>query len=175
MASHKIGQLGRFGGFGHGHQRLFGDVLLDLGIALELFGDRTQQGFGRGHVAGHFGQVFGAGLEKSFVFKVFSDTHTRLPFDQHLDGAVGQFQQLQHIGQHARLVDAVGVRIIDGRIDLARQQDLLVIGHHLFEGAHRFVATHKQRHDHVGKDHDIAQRQHRVRGVEWLLHAFHSF
>jgi hypothetical protein len=35
---------------------------------------------------------------------VFLDRHARLTFDQHLHGAVGQFQQLQHTGERADFV-----------------------------------------------------------------------
>src|SRR6185312_2890993 len=38
--------------------------------------------------------------------------------------------------------------------------DLLVALHHLFEGAHGFVAAHEQRNDHVREHHDVPQRQH---------------
>ena len=174
MTGNQIGQLGRFGSLIHSGQSLFGDVLFDLGIPLELFGDRTQQRFGCGHIAGHLGQILGTRLKKAIVFKVFCDAHACLPLDQHLDGAIGQFQQLQHIGQHARLENTVGFGVVNRRVNLTGQQDLLVVGHHLFEGAYGFVTTHKQRHDHMWKDHNIAQRQHRVRGVKWLLHAFIS-
>jgi hypothetical protein len=51
------------------------------------------------------------------------------------------------------------VGIVLGGVDLARQQDLLVVLHHLLQGAHGFLAAHEQRHDHVGEDHDVAQRQ----------------
>jgi hypothetical protein len=84
---------------------------------------------------------------------------TRAPLDQHLDGAVGQLQQLQHIGQHADAVHPVEARILGGVVDLRDQQDRLVVAHHRLERAHRLVASHEQRHDHVGKDHHVAQRQ----------------
>ena len=40
-----------------------------------------------------------------------------------------------------------------------REQDLLVCAHHLFERIDRLLAADEQRHDHVRKDHDVAQRQ----------------
>ena len=44
---------------------------------------------------------------------------------------------------------------------LGQQQDLLFLVHHLFQGAHGFLAAHEQGNDHVGKHHNIAQRQNR--------------
>ena len=171
MARHQIRQLGGVVGLGHGGERLVGDVLLDLGITRELVGDGAQQRLDRGGVARHFLQVLGARLEKIVVFQILGDAHPRDALDQHLDGAVGQFQQLQHIGQHADAVDVALCRVVIGRVDLARQQDLLVVLHHLFQRAHRLVAPYEKRHDHMREHHDISQRQHGIGCVEWVLHA----
>jgi hypothetical protein len=59
-------------------------------------------------------------------------------------------------------VDPLGGGVVHGRVKLARQQDLLVVLHHLFEGANGFLATHEQRHDHVGEHHDVAQGQNGI-------------
>ena len=171
MPRHKIRQFRRLDRFADGGQRLFGDVLAHLGIALELVRHGAQQRLGGGDVARHLGQILGACLEKVIVFKIFGDAHPRLTFDQHLDGAVGQFQQLQHIGQHAGLVDACRFGIVLRGVDLAGQQDLLVVGHHFLERTYGFVTADEQRHDHMRKHHNVAQRQDRVRSVKGLLHA----
>jgi hypothetical protein len=55
-------------------------------------------------------------------------------------------------------------RIVVGGVLLGGQQDLLVVAHHLFKRAHRLLAPHEQRHDHVREHHDIAQRQDGIRG-----------
>mmetsp|Transcript_29204 Transcript_29204/g.56461 ORF Transcript_29204/g.56461 Transcript_29204/m.56461 type:complete len:553 (-) Transcript_29204:1689-3347(-) len=112
MPGHEVGQFRRLGGFPNGGQRLFWDVLLDLGVALKFVANRSQQRLGRGHIARHLGQVLCARFKEGVVFKVFRDAHPRLPLHQHLDGAIGQFQQLQHIGQHPGLVNAACVRIV---------------------------------------------------------------
>ena len=171
MARNQIRQLGGVGGFRHGDQRLFGDVLLDLGIALEFGRHRAQQRLDRSGIARCLGQVFGARLEKAVIGQVFGDAHARLPLDQDLHGPIGQFQQLQHIRQHTGAIDPVGGRIVDGRVDLARQQDLLVIGHHLFQRADGFLTSDEKRHDHVREHNDIAQRKNGIGGVQGFLHA----
>ena len=99
-------------------------------------------------------------------------THARAAFHQHLHGAVGQFQKLQHIGQHAVPVDAVMGGVVDSRIKLARQENLLVVLHHLLEGADGFLPANEKRHDHVGKNHDVAQRQNRIGDVALWHFAF---
>jgi hypothetical protein len=92
----------------------------------------------------------------------FGDLDAFAPFHQHLDGAVGQLQQLQHIGQHTGAKDAVFRGFIDRSVLLRGKQDRAVRFHHGFQGADRFFAAHEQRNDHVRKDHDVAQRQHRI-------------
>jgi hypothetical protein len=60
MARDHIGQLGRVRGVGHHRQRLFGHVLLELDIALELAGDRAGQRLDRRLVAQTSDQALGA-------------------------------------------------------------------------------------------------------------------
>ena len=84
-----------------------------------------------------------------------------LAFDQHAHGLVGQLQQLQHRRQRADAVQAVGIRIVVGRVLLGEQQNLLFLVHHLFERADGLLAADEERNDHVGKHDDVAQRQHR--------------
>ena len=88
---------------------------------------------------------------------------TLLAFDQHADGAVGQFQQLQHGRDDAQIIELIANRIVFRRIELCHQEDFLVGIHRLFKRDDRFVATDKQRHDHIRKNHDVAQRQQRQR------------
>ncbi len=171
MPGDKVGQLGRFRRFRDGGQGFFGDVLFDLGVAFEFGPDRTQKRLCRGVVARHFVHEFGGCFEIVRIFEIIDDPHPRLTFDQHLYGAVGQFQQLQDIRQHARLVNAIRFRIVLARIDLAGQQDLAIVGHHLFQGADRFFTPYEQGDNHVGENHDIPQRQHRIGRVQGMGHA----
>ena len=83
--------------------------------------------------------------------------------DQHLHGAVRQFQQLQNGGDSPHAVDVLGRWIVLRRVLLRHEQDLLVVLHHAFQRAHGFLSPDEKRHDHVREDHDVAQRQHRQR------------
>ena len=171
VAGHKVGQLGRFLRLGDGRQRLLRDVLLDLGVTLELLGDRPQKRLDSVLVTRKLGQRLRLGLEIGLVLDEIGDAHAHLALHQHLHGAVGQFQQLQHIGQHARAIDAIGRRVVHRRVDLGRQQDLAILAHHFLKRPHGFLAPDEQRHDHVGKDHDVAQRQDRVAVGEFFCHS----
>ena len=171
MPGHQVGQFRRLARLADRDDRLLGDVLLDLRIARELLRHRAHQRLHGVAVAHGLGQDLDLGLEIAVVLHEIADLHARLALDQHLHGAVGQLQQLQHIGQHAVAIDALGHRLVHRRVDLARQQDLLVVLHHRLERADRLLAPDKQRHDHVRKHDDVAQRKHGM-GLAGLLGHF---
>ena len=81
--------------------------------------------------------------------------------DQHLDGAVGQLQQLQDRGDRADAVQVIGLRIVDVGLLLRDQHDALVGLHRDVERLDGFLAADEQRDDHVRVDHHVAQRQDR--------------
>jgi hypothetical protein len=109
-----------------------------------------------------------------------SDFHARNALDQHLDGVVGQFQQLQDVGDRAVVVDRFGRRIVVAGVLLRRQQDLPVVFHHVFERTDRFLAADEKRHDHVRENNNVAQRQDGIQPVSaarccFLFGFSHSF
>ena len=81
------------------------------------------------------GEHDGVGLEIFGAVGVVEHLGALGALDQHLDGAVGQLEQLQHAGEGADLIDRVGRRIVVGRVLLGREQNVLVATHHLFERA----------------------------------------
>ena len=106
------------------------------------------------------------GFGDDMVFTVVGDvTDARAlrAFDQHLDGAVGQLQHLQHRGDAADVVQVVGGRLVLGRRLLRDQQDVLAGFHRDVERLDRLRAADEQRNHHVRKDDDVAQRQQRQR------------
>ena len=109
-----------------------------------------------------------------------ADLGAARPLDQHLHGAVGQLQELQHRGQGAGGEDGIGRGVVVGGVDLRGEQDELVGLHDLFERADGLLAADEQRHDHVGEHDDVAQGEDRValdhagRGRNTLL-AAHLF
>ena len=82
-------------------------------------------------------------------------------FDQHLDGAVGQLEHLQDVGEAADAVEILRLRLILGGGFLGQQQDALAAFHRHFERLDGFRATDEERNDHVREDDHIAQRQQR--------------
>jgi hypothetical protein len=73
-----------------------------------------------------------------------------------------QFQQLEHRSERPHVVDAVGRRLVVARVLLRDEQNLPVGAHHFFEGRNRFLAADEERHDHVGEDDNVAERQDRI-------------
>ena len=110
-------------------------------------------------------RIGGFGLEVVDGLQVAVDRGAAPALDQHLDGAVGQLQQLQHGGDGAGGIDLVGRRIVVLRILLGHDEDVLVVAHDFFERLDRLLAADEQRHDHAGEDDDVAQRQNRVNPV----------
>ncbi|MCY1278548.1 hypothetical protein D9M69_328910 [compost metagenome] len=84
-----------------------------------------------------------------------------LALDQHLHGAVRQFEQLQHGGDGTHAIQGIFSWIVIGRVLLGNQEDLLVPRHCRFESLDGFLAPYEQRDDHVRINHDIAQWQER--------------
>ena len=137
------------------------DLLVELHIALEFGDDRTRQRFRLDLVDRVVGDRPGLGLEVVLSGRITGHLRPRRPFDQHLHRAVGQLQELQDARQRSGGKDRVRGGIVVGGVLLRREQDRLVRLHHLFERADRLLASDEQRHDHVRKDHDVAQRQDR--------------
>ena len=139
------------------------DLLVELHIAFELGHDRARERFGLDLVAHLVGEHDRARLVVvGALVVVLQDLGALRALDQHLHGAVGQLEQLQHAGERADLEDRVGRRIVVGGVLLRREQDERVALHHLFERLDRLLAPDEQRHDHVREDHDVAQRKNRV-------------
>jgi hypothetical protein len=65
------------------------------------------------------------GTDVAVDFAETLDRAALLAFDQHLDGAIRQLQQLQHGGNGTDAVQGVLTRIIVGRVFLGQQEDLL--------------------------------------------------
>jgi len=83
----------------------------------------------------------------------------RLAFDQNPNRLVRKLQELQHGRQGAEAVKTVRRRIVFAGVLLGQEKNLFLPVHHLFERTHGLLAADEKRHDHVGKDNDIPQRQ----------------
>ncbi|MNN73160.1 hypothetical protein D3C81_1892510 [compost metagenome] len=69
------------------------------------------------------------GTDVPFHFREALYRATLLAFDQHLDGAIGQLEQLQYGGNGADAVQGIFAWIVIGRVFLGQQQNLLLARH----------------------------------------------
>ena len=137
-------------------------LLVELDVLLELTDHRAAEGLELGLVLLRIDDRLGLGLEEFLGVRVARDPRALGALDQHLHGPVRQLEKLEDGRDRADLVDIVHAGIVVARVLLRREQDLLVVAHHVLERAHRFVAPDEQRDDHMRKDDDIAQRQDRI-------------
>ena len=162
MRSHGVGELGVVLDLLDDADHFRRHLLVELHIAFELVDDRARQRFGLDLLARGIREHDRFGLVIFFAIGVFGDARARGALDQHLHGAVGQLEQLQHAGERADVENRIRRRIVVGGVLLRRQQNERVRAHHLFERLDRLLAADEQRHDHVRENNDVPQWQHRI-------------
>jgi hypothetical protein len=180
MRGDRIGELGRLLDLGDRGDDVGRNLLVQLDVVLELGDHRARQRGELDRVLFRLVDRDRIGLEVAVAIRIALDFHARNAFDQHLDGVVGQFQQLQNVGDGAVGVDRLGRRIVVAGILLGRQQDLTVVLHHVLERTDRLLASDEKRHDHVRENNNVAQRQDGVEPVSaarcrFLIGFSHSF
>ncbi len=162
MRCHGVGELREIRDLLNDAHHLGGNLLVQLHIALEVGHDRTRQRFRLDALGVDVGKGDSFGFIEISAIGILAGLGALQTLDQHLHGAVGQFQELQHAGERADLIDGIRSRIIIGRILLRREEDQRIVLHHLFERLDRLLAADEQRHDHMREDDDVAKRQHRI-------------
>ena len=138
-------------------------LAVELGIIFELVEHRAHQ---RIDFLAFHGRLFGkANLDRAISVALFHrfQRHPLLALDEHTYRAVGQLQKLHDGGSDAHFVQIFSARIVLRRIKLGDEDDFLVLLHRLLQRDDGFVAADEQRHDHAGKNNDVAQRQQRQR------------
>src|SRR5262249_32477938 len=138
------------------------DLLVELDVTLELGDGRAGERLDLVLCPELLGDALDLSLEVVDIFRVAQHPRPRRSLYQYLDRAVRQLEQLQHRSEGPGRVDRIGRRIVIAGVLLCRQQDLFVRAHDLFEGIDRLLPPDEQRHDHVGKHDDVAQRQDRI-------------
>ena len=120
MRGDGVAELGEIGdGLNHADD-FGGDLLVQLHIALEVGHHRARQGFGLDGLGVGIGE---RDRGRFVIFRpvgVFLHARALEPFHQHLDGAVGQFEQLQDAGKRTGFVDRIRRRIVVRRVLLRR-------------------------------------------------------
>ena len=164
MRRNGVGQASWLINAGNGGQNFRRNFFVQFDVLIKLLHDRAAQGFNFTALLGLLGSQFNwqhAGHEVDFAVNNGFDFGALLTFNQDLDGAIGQFEHLQN-GRDATDFEHVGgLWLIFGCCFLGHQHDAAIGEHGTFKRFDAFGATHKERDDHVRKDHDIAQWQHR--------------
>ncbi|MCY1175228.1 hypothetical protein D9M73_154580 [compost metagenome] len=153
-------------------QDLSGDFLAQLHILFELRQQAAHEDFRLTVRRGGLFDQGNLGPAVAFDFDKALNRTALLAFDQHLDGAIGQLQQLQNSGNGTDTIQSVFTRIIVSRIFLRQQKNLLLASHRCLEGFDGLLAPHEQRDNHMRIHNDITQWQERQ--FEGCLHDFAS-
>ena len=172
MRRHGIHQATRLIDAVEGRQDFGRNLLAELDILLELGQQAAHEHFGFAVRGFGFIDQGDLGTDVPFDLDKTLDSTALLALDQHLDGAIGQFQQLQDGSDGADPIQGVFAWIIVSGILLSQQKDLLLTGHRGLEGLDGLFTPHEQRDNHVRVNNDIAQWQKRQ--VEGCLHDFAS-
>ncbi len=126
VRSDRVGELRVVLDLARGTDDLGRDLLVELHIVLELGDDRARQRLDLHRVLFRLGQHMGRRLVEFLAVGIAVDLGARAAFDQHLDGAVGQLEELENVGDGADAVDGVGLRVVVGGVDLGGKHDLPV-------------------------------------------------
>ncbi len=161
MRGHRVGELGIVLDLGDRADHFRRDLFVELHVVVELGHHRARHRLHLHGVGDHVGNALHLGLVDVGPVAEALDLGAGRTLHQHLHGAIRQLQQLQHGRQRADGINGLDGRVVVLGILLGRQQNVLVVAHHLFEGADRLFAPHEQGHDHVREDDDVAQRQNR--------------
>ena len=172
MRGDGVGQSAGIVNAGDRGQDLGRNFLVEFDVHVKLLHHRTAQGFNfTALVAGqrHFGLDRGH-IASEMQFTVFNlvDLGALLAFHQHLDGAVRQLEHLQNGGNATHIEHVLDRGLVLGCGFLRHQHDATLGLHGRLQRLDAFGSAHKQRDDHVRKNHHIAQWQHgQIKGGCW--------
>ena len=159
MRSHRVGQAAGIIDARQGREDFRWNLFVQFDVLVELLHDRAAHGF-------DFRLVARLGLERRQVgdevrrrIADVVDTGTLRAFDQHLDGAIGQLQHLQNIGDTANFIDIRRRRLVLRGCFLSGKHDALALLHRSFQRLDRLWTANEQRYHHMRENDDIPQRQ----------------
>ncbi len=170
MRGNRVGELRIVVDLRKRAQHLGRNLFVELNVVLELAHRRARESLDLVLIAERFLDALDLGLEVVLLGSEALDLCPGCAFDQHLHGAVGQLQELQHGGERTHGVDRGWLGIVVPCILLRGKQDLPVRPHHFVERVYRFLAADKERHDHVWEDDNVAKRQYRECLGGWVRH-----
>ena len=107
--------------------------------------------------------------EERLRLHVLDDPEAALSLDERLGGAVGELEFLHDGCDAADLVQVGGARFLRLGHALCGERDEMVLAHRLFKRLDRPLAPYEERHDELGKDDQVPQRNQRQNvGNRWL-------
>src|SRR6185312_511936 len=154
MRRQRIGQLRRVIDLVDRDQHLGRNLFVELDVLLELGDGGARQRLEFLALTGLLLERLGERLEERRIVGETEDARAVAALDQHLHGAVGQFEKLQHRADGADAEQVGGGRLVLLGVLLRDEQNLLVVLHHVLERAHGFLAPDEQRNDHMRKNDD---------------------
>src|SRR5882724_6134273 len=141
--------------------RLVVQGLAELDVLLEEGSDSLHGSFERGRSFNGRARQADGGLEEAFGFGDLEDAATFDAFHENLDVAVRQFEALHDVDDGSDFVDFVGLGLVNAGVVLSGQEDLLVAGECLFQGADAGFPADNERGHHEREDHHVPDRHHR--------------
>ena len=89
------------------------------------------------------------------------ELQAREALDDQAQAAVRQLEHLVDVRRGADGVEIVLARLLDRRVALREDGDQLAVRDRIVDQADRALARHRQRHERIGKEDRVAQRQNR--------------
>ena len=88
----------------------------------------------------------------------------RESLDDDPEAAVRQLEHLVNVAGRPDRIEVVAQRLVFARLALREDRNQAAARNRLVNQPHRALARHRERHERIGKQHRIAQRQHRQLG-----------
>ena len=144
-----------------GHEHLLRDRLAQLGGRLEVADQGPHERLGLDVDVRRLLDELDAHLEVRLGLDELDDPEALEPLDERLGRAVGQLELLQDGADAADLVEISDLGLLRLGLPLGHERDVMVAAHRLLEGEDRLLAADEQRHDEVGEQHEVPQRDQR--------------
>ena len=138
-----------------GDHRVVLEVVRELDVLLEQRDDPAHHRLGVGRRLDLLRDHLHRDAVEALVFLPLDGAGAFDALDEHLDVAVGQLQRLDDARDTAHRVDVGRLRVVDRRVVLRREENLLVGRQRVLERARGRRPSDDERHHHVRKDDDV--------------------
>ncbi len=167
VRGNRVGELAGVVDADRGNHRVVVQVVRELDVLLEQRHDPAHRALGVDPGFLVLGDHLDDDAVEALVFLPLDRAGALDALDQHFDVAVGQLQALHDVGHAAHREDVSRLRIVDRRVVLGGEKDPLVLDEGMLERARRRRPSDHERHHHVRKNDDVAERNDRKGFVEF--------